>query len=54
MTPLPGPPQDWGNPYQDGTMTLVSKSEVVFRDALGHAVQFRSRPGATEFKVICQ
>jgi hypothetical protein len=52
-TPIPGPPYDWGNPYQTGTMTLVSTSTVVFRDNIGHEVSFRLRPGATEFKRIC-
>jgi hypothetical protein len=52
-TPIPGPPNDWGNPYQTGTMSLVSDSEVVFRDNLGHVVQFHVRPGATGFKRTC-
>lgn len=53
-TPIPGPPQDWGNPYQPGVITLLSASEAVFRDDLGHEVKLRTRPGATEFKRICQ
>lgn len=51
---IPGPPPGWGNPYQQGTMTLVSSTEVVFRDDVGHVVRFRLRPGATEFKHLCQ
>ena len=47
------PPAGWGNPYQDGTMTLVSSTEAVFRDIAGHRVTFRVRPGATTFKHVC-
>jgi hypothetical protein len=35
-------------------MTLTSPAAAVFRDALGHEVRFRLRPGATEFKHICK
>jgi hypothetical protein len=47
------PPPGWGNPYQQGTMTLLSPAEAVFRDRAGHQVQFRLRPGATAFKRLC-
>jgi hypothetical protein len=47
------PPAGWGNPYQQGTMTLLSPSKAVFRDHAGHHVQFRLRPGATSFKRLC-
>ena len=47
------PPPGWGNPYQPGTMTLLSPTEAVFRDSAGHRVQFRLRPGATTFKHLC-
>jgi hypothetical protein len=47
------PPPVWGNPYQQGTMTLLSPAEAVFRDHAGHQVQFRLRPGATAFKHRC-
>jgi len=47
------PPAGWGNPYQQGTMTLLSPSRAVFRDDTGHHVQFRLRPGATSFKRLC-
>jgi hypothetical protein len=47
------PPPGWGNPYQPGTMTLLSPAEAVFRDHAGHQVQFRLRPGATAFKHLC-
>jgi hypothetical protein len=47
------PPPGWGNPYQPGTMTLLSTAEAVFRDHAGHQVQFRLRPGATGFKHLC-
>ncbi|AWW43441.1 hypothetical protein [Streptomyces cadmiisoli] len=48
------PPAGWENPTQQGTMTLVSQTEAVFRDDRGHEVVFRARPGATGFKQICQ
>ncbi len=47
------PPAGWGNPYQHGTMTLISDTEAVFTDAAGHRVVFRLRPGATTFLRIC-
>ena len=47
------PPPGWGNPYQQGTMTLLSSAAAVFRDHAGHQVQFRLRPGATAFKHLC-
>lgn len=55
--PLAGPaasaPAGWDNPYQRGTMTLLSPDTAVFRDDHGHEVRFRARPGATAFKHIC-
>lgn len=48
------PPPGWGNPYQDGTMTITSATEAVFRDDKGHEVVFRVRPGATDFKQLCR
>jgi hypothetical protein len=47
------PPAGWGDPYQAGTMTLVSASEAVFTDRAGHRVVFRLRPGATAFRTVC-
>ena len=47
------PPSGWGNPFQQGTMTLLSPSEAVFRDDAGHHVLFRLRPGATSFRHVC-
>jgi len=56
-TPLVGPaqsaPAGWDNPYQEGTMTLDAPGSAVFRDYHGHEVRFRLRPGATEFKRLC-
>lgn len=57
-TPLIGParsaPPGWDNPYQEGTMTLAPPASAVFRDHLGHEVRFRLRPGATDFKQLCE
>jgi hypothetical protein len=47
------PPAGWGNPYQSGTMTLQPPASAVFRDAAGHQVRFRLRPGATAFRQVC-
>lgn len=47
------PPAGWGNPYQTGTMTLVSATEAVFTDTAGHRVAFRTRPGAKTFLRVC-
>jgi hypothetical protein len=46
-------PRWLGNPFQQGTMTLLSTSEAVFRDDAGHHVLFRVRPGATSFRYLC-
>jgi hypothetical protein len=47
------PPAGWGNPYQAGTMTLVSGTEAVFTDKAGHRVVFAVRPGARAFLHVC-
>lgn len=47
------PPAGWENPYDAGTMTLVSATEAVFTDGAGHSVVFRMRPGAKTFLRVC-
>jgi hypothetical protein len=47
------PPAGWGNPYQRGTMTLLSPQEALFRDDAGHQVLFRLRTGARSFMHVC-
>ncbi|MFJ8581342.1 hypothetical protein [Micromonospora sp. NPDC093277] len=47
------PPDGWGNPYQSGTMQVVSANEAEFRDGAGHVVLFRLRPQATAFQRLC-
>jgi hypothetical protein len=47
------PPPGWGNPYQQGTMTLAPPSAAVFTDRSGHRVAFKVRAGATGFKHVC-
>src|SRR5215469_2971058 len=47
------PPAGWGNPFQKGTMTLLSPSTAVFRDHAGHRVLFVLRRGARSFKRVC-
>ena len=38
------PPPGWGNPYQPGTMTVISPTQVVFTDTAGHRVVFTLVP----------
>ena len=55
-TPLVGPgnpPKGWVNPYQRGTMTLLTTSTAEFHDSAGHTVRFHARAGATGFKNLC-
>ena len=47
------PPPGWGNPFQQGTITMLSPAEAVFRDRAGHQVLFRLRADARAFKRIC-
>jgi hypothetical protein len=48
------PPAGWGNPYQAGTMTLVSPTEAVFTDKAGHRVVFEMKsPGAKSTALVC-
>ena len=57
VTPLSdgsgNPPAGWGNPYQAGTMTLVSATQAVFTDKGGHRVVFALDRGRKTFKHIC-
>jgi hypothetical protein len=39
-----GPPTGWGNPYQPGTLTLLTPQEAVFRDDVGHEVRLVAAP----------
>jgi hypothetical protein len=47
------PPDGWGNPYQRGTMRILSATEAEFRDEAGHVVLFRLRPQATAAEHPC-
>jgi hypothetical protein len=38
------PPAGWGNPYDDGSLTLVDEHTAVFRDPAGHTARFTDRP----------
>jgi hypothetical protein len=38
------PPPGWGNPYQPGTLTVVSPTRVIFTDKAGHRVVFTLVP----------
>ncbi|MFJ1761442.1 hypothetical protein ACIOD2_14055 [Amycolatopsis sp. NPDC088138] len=50
--PNGGAPAGWGDPYQEGTM-FMTDSGMIFRDSLGHEVNFLVRRGATSFKHTC-
>ena len=44
------PPPGWSNPYQPGTLTVISPTQAVFTDTAGHRVVFTlvpSGPGRT-------
>lgn len=47
------PPDGWSNPYQRGTMTLLSPHRAVFHDDAGHSVRFHARVHASAFERIC-
>ncbi len=47
------PPDGWGNPFQEGTMTLLPPDRAIFTDPLGHRVVLGVRPHAEGFKRIC-
>ena len=38
------PPPGWGNPYQPGTLTVISPTQAVFTDKAGHRVVFTLVP----------
>jgi hypothetical protein len=38
------PPAGWGNPYQRGTLTLLTSSEALFQDEAGHEVRLSAAP----------
>jgi hypothetical protein len=41
------PPPGWGNPYQAGTLTVISPTQAVFTDTAGHRVVFTLTPSAS-------
>jgi hypothetical protein len=47
------PPAGWGNPYQDGTITMLSPARAEFRDAAGHIVILVLRRGVTRPPYLC-
>jgi hypothetical protein len=40
-------PQGWGNPYDAGTITMLSATKAEFRDPAGHSVILVLQPDAT-------
>jgi hypothetical protein len=38
------PPGGWGNPFDDGTLTLVDPASVVFTDSVGNYAVFSTHP----------
>ena len=47
------PPAGWDNPYQQGSITLLSPTVAIFNDVHRHVIQFHARPGATAFRQTC-
>jgi hypothetical protein len=47
------PPPGWGNPSQRGTMTVRSDGTARFSAPGGLSADFRVRPGATDWILIC-
>jgi hypothetical protein len=42
-----GPPAGWGDPYQRGTLTLLTQAEAVFRYDGGHEIRLVAAPGSS-------
>jgi hypothetical protein len=38
------PPNGWGNPYDNGTMTLKDQNTGLFMDGSGHCAWFSTHP----------
>ncbi len=47
------PPTGWGNPSQVGTMTVYADGTAHFSAPGGLEADFRLRPGATTWSMIC-
>jgi phosphate-selective porin len=47
------PPNGWDNPYQQGTITMLSDTAAEFRDAHGHVLRFHLRTNATGPTKVC-
>jgi hypothetical protein len=41
-----GAPSGWADPSQPGTLTLLTSTDAVFRDPVGHEVRFHAAPGS--------
>jgi hypothetical protein len=51
---LGNPPFGWGNPFDDGQITLHTDGTAEFRDSAGHFATFTSHPpGATPTIDLC-
>ena len=47
------PPAGWGNPGQSGTMTVYQNGTAHFAGPGGLTADFRLRPGATSWAMLC-
>lgn len=47
------PPSGGGNPYQKGTMTVLGDGTARFSSPSGLEADFRLRPGASSWTMIC-
>jgi hypothetical protein len=47
------PPSGWDNPYQQGTIRMLSPTAAEFSDAHGHLLRLHLRINATGPKKVC-
>jgi hypothetical protein len=48
------PPPGWGNPFDEGTVKMISEHVIEFHDPAGHKASFTDTPaGATPNVPIC-
>lgn len=47
------PPPGWGNPYDDGTIRMLSATKAEFRDPAGNSVVLVLQPAATGPPHLC-
>jgi hypothetical protein len=48
------PPPGWGNPFDQGTMMLLTRDDAEFRSASGETARFRPRPPNGDGPAVCK